>query len=138
MPRAAVGPPRARPKPQSDTKPSRARATNVRPVARRSAKQKARAAIREIAERALVVEPTQPGASRYALAYLGSLSPRHLLYPPTNPADLAKLADSQADMLVGVIRAVLDGLGLPDAEWERGSEIASDALRACAVEGWEP
>ena len=44
----------------------------------------------------------------------------------------------EADMLVGVIKAVLDGLGLPDEQWERGSEIASDALRACAVEGWEP
>jgi hypothetical protein len=116
----------------------RAPASKGRPVSRRSAVQKARAAIRELAERALVVEPTQPGASRYALAYLASLSPRHLLYPPTSPADLAKLADSQADMLVGVIRAVLDGLGLSDAEWERGSEIASEALRACTVPGWEP
>jgi hypothetical protein len=124
--------------PGSSRKPSRAAASNVRPLSRRGAKQKARAAIREVAERALVVEATQPGASRCALAYLASLSPRHLLYPPTNPADLAKLADSQADMLVGVIRAVLDGLGLPDAEWERGSEIASEALRACSVPGWEP
>ena len=41
-------------------------------------------------------------------------------------------------MLVGVIRVVLDGLGLSDAEWERGSEIASDALTACTVPGWEP
>jgi hypothetical protein len=138
MPRAAVGPPRARPKPQSDTKPSRARATNVGPVSRRRALRQARAAIRELAERASVLEPTQPSASRYALAYLGSLSPRHLLYPPTNPADLAKLADSQSDMLVGVIKAVLDGLGLPDEQWDRGSEIASDALRACTVPGWEP
>ena len=124
--------------PGSGRKPSRTAASKVRPLSRRGAKQKARAAIRDLAERALVVEPMPPRASRYALAYLQSLSPRHLLYPPTNPADLAKLADSQADMLVGVIRAVLDGLGLPDAEWERGSEIASDALRACAVEGWEP
>ena len=107
-------------------------------MSRRGAKRAARAAIREIAERALVLQPIRPSASRYALSYLASLSPRHLLYPPTNPADLAKLADSQADMLVGVIRAVLDGLGLPDEQWERGSEIASDALRACTVEGWEP
>jgi hypothetical protein len=85
-----------------------------------------------------LLEPTQPGASRYALAYLASLSPRHLMYPPRDPADLAKLADSQADMLVGVIKAVLDGLGLPDEQWDRGSEIASEALRACTVEGWEP
>jgi hypothetical protein len=138
MPRAAVGPPRARPKPQSDTKPSRARATNVGPVSRRRALRQARAAIRDLADRALVLEPKQPGDSRYALSYLASLSPRHLLYPPTNPADLAKLADSQADMLVGVIRAVLDGLGLSDEEWEHGSEIASEALRACTVPGWEP
>jgi len=124
--------------PESGRKASRAAASNVRPLSRRGAKRAARAAIREVAERASVLEPKQPGASRYALAYLASLSPRHLLYPPTGPADLAKLADSQADMLVGVIRAVLDGLGLPDEQWDRGSEIASDALRACAVEGWEP
>ena|ERR1035437_3668627 len=98
----------------------------------------ARAAIRDLANRALVLEPIRPSASRYALSYLASLSPRYLLYPPTNPADLAKLADSQEDMLVGVIRAVLDGLGLSDAEWQRGSEIASEALRACTVPGWEP
>ena len=116
----------------------RAPASNVRPVSRRSAKQKARAAIRDLADRALVLEPKQPKASRYALAYLGSLSPRHLMYPPTNPADLAKLADSQADMLVGVIRAVLDGLGLSDEQWERGREIAQEALTACTVQGWEP
>jgi hypothetical protein len=133
-----VGATRALQMPGSGRKPSRAAASNVRPLSRRGAKRAARAAIREIADRALVLEPTRPSASRYALAYLASLSPRHLLYPPTNPADLAKLADSQADMLVGVITAVLDGLGLPDAEWDRGSEIASEALRACTVPGWEP
>ena len=116
----------------------RAPASNVRPVSRRSAKQKARAAIRELAERALVVEPTQPGAGRYALAYLASLSPRHLMYPPTDPADQAKIAYAEADMMVGVITAVLDGLGLPDEGWQRGSEIARKALTACSRRGWEP
>jgi hypothetical protein len=138
MPRPPVSPTGAQQTPRSGRKPSRAAASNVRPLSRRGAKRAAQAAIRDLAERALVLEPRQPGASRYALAYLASLSPRHLLNPPTSPADLAKLADSQADMLVGVIRAVLDGLGLSDAQWERGSEIASDALRACTVPGWEP
>ena len=114
-----------------------ARATNVRPVSRRSALREARAAIREIAGRAMVLEPIRPGAGRYALAYLASLSPRHLLYPSTNPADQAKIAYAQADMMVGVITAVLDGLGLPDTEWQRGSEIAQGALRACSRQGWE-
>jgi len=116
----------------------RAPASNVRPLSRRGARQKARAAIRDLAERALVVEPTRPGASRYAVAYLASLSPRHLMYPSRDPADQAKLAYAQADMLVGVIHAVLDGLGLSDAEWQRGSEIASEAIRACSTPGWEP
>jgi hypothetical protein len=138
MPRAAVGPPRARPKPQSDTKPSRARATNVGPVSRRRALRQARAAIRDLADRTSVLEPIRPSASHYALAYLASLSPRHLMYPSRDPADQAKLAYAQADMLVGVIRAVLDGLGLSDSEWQRGSEIASEALRACSTPGWEP
>jgi hypothetical protein len=60
------------------------------------------------------------------------------MYPSRDPVDQAKLAYAQADMLVGVIRAVLDGLGLSDSEWQRGSEIASDALRACSQPGWEP
>jgi hypothetical protein len=124
--------------PESGRKPSRAAASNVRPLSRRGAKRAARAAIRDLAERALVVEPTRPGASRYAVAYLASLSPRHLMYPSRDPADQAKLAYAQADMLVGVIHAVLDGLGLSDAEWQRGSEIASEAIRACSTPGWEP
>jgi hypothetical protein len=135
---SADSPRAAQQMPESGRKASRAAASNVRPLSRRRAVREARAAIREAAERALVLEPKQPGASRYALAYLASLSPRHLLYPPTSPADLAKLADSQADMLVGVIRAVLDGLGLSDEQWERGREIAQEALTDCTVPGWEP
>jgi hypothetical protein len=135
---SAGGARRAPQKPEAGGKPSRAAVSNVRAVSRRGAKQEARAAIRELAERAFVLEPTQPSASRYALAYLASLSPRHLMYPSTDPVDQAKLVYAQADTLVGVIRAVLDGLGLPDEQWERGSKIAQEELRACSRQGWEP
>jgi uncharacterized protein YgfB (UPF0149 family) len=107
-------------------------------VSRRSAKQKARAAIVKLADESFARGTVQPGASRYALAYLASLSPRHLMYPSRDPVDQAKLAYAQADMLVGVIHAVLEGLGLTDSEWQRGSEIASEAIRACSTAGWEP
>ena len=138
MARPRVGPTGAHPDPESGRKPTHVAASNVRPLSRRGAKRAARAAIRDLADQTLALERGRPEPRRYALAYLASLSPRHLLYPPTSPADLAKLADSQADMLVGVIRAVLDGLGLSDEQWEHCSEIASDALRACTVPGWEP
>ena len=123
---------------ESGRKTTRAEVSKVRLGPRRGARQKARAAIRDLAERTLVLEPMQPGASRYALAYLASLSPRHLMYPSRDPADQAKIAYAQADMMVGVITAVLDGLGLSDADWQRGSDIASEALRACSTQGWEP
>lgn len=118
--------------------PSRAPASKARPLSRRTALRQARAAIREIAERALVIEPARPGACRYALAYLESLSSGHPIQPPTNPAEEAKLTDPQAEMMVGVITAVLDGLGLPYDQWTRGSKIASEALRACSTQDWEP
>ena len=40
--------------------------------------------------------------------------------------------------MVGVITAVLDGLGLSDEGWQRGSEIARKVLTACSRQGWEP
>jgi hypothetical protein len=53
-------------------------------------------------------------------------------------ADQVKLVETQADRVVGVITAVLDGLALSDEAWERGRKLAAEALRAVAVEGWSP
>jgi hypothetical protein len=53
-------------------------------------------------------------------------------------ADQVKLAEGQADEMAGVIRAVLDGLGLPDADFQRGIDLAIEALRAASAQGWDP
>jgi hypothetical protein len=55
-----------------------------------------------------------------------------------SPTESHKLAEEQADMLVGVIWAVLDGPGLSDEEWEKGRLLAEKALRDVAEEGWSP
>jgi hypothetical protein len=112
--------------------------SNVSAVSRRGAKQQARAAIAQVAERGLTLDSGRLERGRYALAYLASMSPQRPAPPPANPADAVKLASAEADLLVGVIRAVLDGLGLSDADWERGSKIAQDEMRACSTQGWQP
>jgi hypothetical protein len=55
-----------------------------------------------------------------------------------SPADQIKLAHIQADQIVGVIRAVLHGLKLSDADYTRGIDLAITELRAASPAGWEP
>jgi hypothetical protein len=55
-----------------------------------------------------------------------------------SPTESHKLAEEQADMLVGVIWAVLDGLGLSVEDLEKGSLLAEKALQAVVEEGWSP
>jgi hypothetical protein len=55
-----------------------------------------------------------------------------------SPADQVKLAHIQGDQIVGVIRAVLHGLNLSDADYTRGIDLAIKELRAAAANGWEP
>jgi hypothetical protein len=38
----------------------------------------------------------------------------------------------------GHLWAVLEGLKLSDADYERGLDIAIEALRAASTHGWEP
>jgi hypothetical protein len=52
--------------------------------------------------------------------------------------DKAKLASQEADQMVGVIRAVLEGLNLSDADYTRGIDLAIKELRAYSAQGWEP
>ena len=58
--------------------------------------------------------------------------------PPMSQADRLKLAEAQADEIAGVIRSVLDGLNLSDVDFERGIDLAIEALRATSAQGWEP
>jgi len=46
-----------------------------------------------------------------------------------NPAELAAISDRQADTLLGVINAVLDGIDLTDEQRERAVAIAVTELR---------
>jgi hypothetical protein len=48
------------------------------------------------------------------------------------------MAYAQADQLVGVIRAVLEGLKLSDADYTRGIDLTIKELRAASAQGWEP
>jgi hypothetical protein len=75
----------------------------------------------------------------WALRYLEACRPTSVFAPAHLGAeDQAKLAHSQADQIVGVIRAVLRGLGLSDADFRRGIDLAIKALRASSAQGWEP
>lgn len=81
---------------------------------------------------------TDTRADRWAFRYLESSRRLGQIPPAMSPTEQHKLADEQAEMLVGVIWAVLDGLGLSDDEWEKGRALAEKALREVADEGWSP
>jgi hypothetical protein len=81
---------------------------------------------------------TEARSDQAALRYLES---SRLLVPspaPLDPADQHKLTQELADLVAEVITSVLDGLGLSDADWERGRNLAMDALTAVTQEGWAP
>jgi hypothetical protein len=50
------------------------------------------------------------------------------------PAQLAAISERQAETLLGVITAVLDGIGLTSEQREQGVEIAVAALRRAGDE----
>lgn len=51
------------------------------------------------------------------------------------PAELAAISERQGETLLGVINAVLDGIGLTPEQRKRGVEIAVAALRRASEEG---
>jgi len=78
-------------------------------------------------------------STRWALRYLEACRPSSVLAPaPLSPADQLKLAHAQADEMVGVLRAVFEGLNLSDADYTRGVDLVRNALRAASAQGWEP
>ena len=78
-------------------------------------------------------------STRWALRYLEACRPTSVLAPaPLSPADQAKISYAQADLVVHVIIAVLDGLGLSNEVWEQGCDIAMRELKAASEEGWSP
>jgi hypothetical protein len=84
---------------------------------------------------------SQQDATIWALRYLDSGRPTQL--PGQSQAGLsdserAKLADAQADVVAGVITKVLDGMGLTDAQFEAGMEVAMKVLREASSAEWWP
>jgi len=81
---------------------------------------------------------TEARSDQAALRYLES---SRLLVPPPAPLDPAeqhKLTQELADMVAQLITTVLDGLGLSDADWERGRNLAMETVMAVTQEGWAP
>ena len=108
---------------------------HVEPVAGAQADTAAREELQRRAEDALAGQAT---SDAWALRYLES---SRLLVPPPAPLDPAeqhKLTQELADLVADVIAKVLDGLGLSDADWERGRSLAMEALSAVSAEGWAP
>ena len=78
-------------------------------------------------------------STRWALRYLEASRPTSVLATaPLSAADQAKMVYAQADQMVGVLRAVLEGLDLTDADYTRGIDLAIKELRASSAQGWEP
>ena len=99
----------------------------------------ARAELRRRLEEMPVDLATPPEADGPAIRYLESSRMLARQAPAElSSADQIKLVETQADRIVGVISAVLDGLRLSDEDWERGRKLAAEALRAVAAEGWSP
>jgi hypothetical protein len=122
--------------------PSGATVARVRRSRSKAANQATRALLASVD--ALSAKVARQAADRndstsWALRYLEASRPTSVLAsPPLSPVDKAKLASQEADQMVGVIRAVLDGLNLSDDDFRRGIDLAIRELRANSRDGWEP
>jgi len=97
------------------------------------------ASVDALAAKVAIAAANHNDSTRWALRYLEASRPTSVLAAaPLSPVDKAKLAYAQADQMVGVLRAVLEGLNLTDADYTRGIDLAMDALRAGSAQGWEP
>ena len=119
--------------------PSRRRSAHSGAVSGPRARAAARAELLGRAAEALDRTQRRSLAEGPAVRYLeSSRSLPPVVHVSLPLADQVKLVETQADRVVGVITAVLDGLALSDEAWERGRKLAAEALRAVAVEGWSP
>jgi hypothetical protein len=110
--------------------------STVRPTRRR---RDARAELLRRLERVFEETPKRVGRDREpAIRYLEAVPGFKPPLPPMSQAELVKLAETQADRVANVIRAVLDGLSLSDEQFELGKSIAIERLRAVSTEGWRP
>jgi len=129
---------RVRPvRPESATAPSQRRSAHLRAVSGPRAKVAARAELLRQLDEGLARTQRRPPADSWAVRYLEAsrgLKPP----PPMSPAEQVKIAETQADLVVGVIRAMLDGIDITDEQHARAIEIRVKGLRAAAGQGWEP
>ena len=97
------------------------------------------ASVDALAAKVAIAASDSRDSTRWALRYLEACRPTTVLVAPAlNAADQLKLAAAQADEMASVVRAVLDGLNLSDADFDRGIAIAIDELRKTSAEGWQP
>ena len=136
MPEIVLAPSHAVPSrgPRSANQPTRREAPHTRAVSGSDADNALLAQVVAAAQGSA----TEARSDQAALRYLES---SRLLVPPPAPLDpgeQAKLTQELADVVAQVITTVLDGLGLSDADWERGRNLAMEAVMAVTQEGWVP
>ena len=124
-------------KPASGTTVARVRRS--RSKAATDATRALRASVDALAAKVAVAATDTRDSTRWALRYLEACRPTSVLATaPLSAEDKTKMVYAQADQMVGVIRAVLEGLKLSDEDYTRGIDLAIKELRASSSQGWEP
>jgi hypothetical protein len=97
------------------------------------------ASVDALAAKVAIAAANHNDSTRWALRYLEASRPTSVLATaPLSAEDKTKMVYAQADQMVGVLRAVLEGLNLSDADYTRGLDLAIKELRASSAQGWEP
>jgi hypothetical protein len=92
-----------------------------------------------LAAKVAIAAANHNDSTRWALRYLEASRPTSVLATaPLSAEDKTKMVYAQADQMVGVLRAVLEGLKLSDEDYTRGIDLAIKELRASSAQGWEP
>jgi hypothetical protein len=116
-----------------------ARVRRSRSKAATDATRALRASVDALAAKVALREGDRNDSTRWALRYLEASRPTSVLATaPLSAEDKTKMVYAQADQMVGVLRAVLEGLNLTDADYTRGVDLAIAELRATSAQGWEP
>ena len=137
---ASVRAPERRPTAKSAIGPSSGGAGRVGAVAARRARKALLAELLSHVEGIdgqLSTPAHRAGTCQAAVRYLQMSRPAGMA-PARNPEEQAKLNSDLADVVVSVITAVLKGLHLSEDDYKRGTDLAAEALRAVAAEGWQP
>ena len=131
--------PRRTPPATPASRASGARVARARSKSANEATRALRASVDALTAKVALRAADRLDSTRWALRYLEASRPTSVLAPaPLSAADQTKMVYTQADQMVGVIRAVLEGLNLSDADYMRGIDLAMEALRASSAQGWEP